>query len=332
MYHRPRAMWAIVCLLVLSALPAVAQIDLYAVSHPFALPTATTTRLVGMGGFSSCIPDAGFANPAFAGALTRYSAVARKSVTTFDDELRLNSQQGSVAVPLKENREGLQLSGFQLQSNDAALLFGDAPAELSLSEYDLSIHYGRRLSPNWLVGVTLSPIFHNRVEFRAAGAPVSLLRLEAEADWGFRIGTVYQLGDRGWLGAVYDRYNEDVTATGLAVGGGLQQDFRSHEVVAGAAYRITDRILAAVEWQQLGSSGAGTSNEEAGWRIGAEAQLSDQLALRAGSNQGGLSLGFGWTDGDWSANYAYVSDWNEGIFEQPFGGSDTHSFELTRSW
>ncbi|MEI6503614.1 MAG: hypothetical protein WCP21_21615, partial [Armatimonadota bacterium] len=51
--------------------------EMYAATHPFALATATTTRLFGMGGFVTCIPDAGFGNPAFAGTLTDTTAVLR---------------------------------------------------------------------------------------------------------------------------------------------------------------------------------------------------------------------------------------------------------------
>src|SRR4030042_1644216 len=114
--------------------PAAAQIDMYAVSPPCALPTATTTRLFGMGGLASCIPDVGFANPAFAGALTRDSVVLRNSVTSFEGDLSLSSQQGSFAMPLANNRQGLQVSVFRLESNDALYGGFGAPSLLSLSE------------------------------------------------------------------------------------------------------------------------------------------------------------------------------------------------------
>jgi len=49
------------------ALAGPADPALSAFSHLFALSTATTTRLSGMGGILTCINDDGFANPAFAG-------------------------------------------------------------------------------------------------------------------------------------------------------------------------------------------------------------------------------------------------------------------------
>lgn len=172
MPSRTATFWSLL-LLVSGAVPAAAQVEAqaarYAVSHPFALPTATTTRLFGMGGFSNCIPDVGFANPAFAGALTRDSVVLRNSVTSFAGDLGLSSQQGSFAMPLRDNRQGLQVSAFSLESNDA--LFGGfgVPSLLSVAEYDVSVHYGRRLTDRWLAGVAVSPVFHNSLNGGAGG-------------------------------------------------------------------------------------------------------------------------------------------------------------------
>jgi len=325
-------MWVVLSWLVV-VVPASAQIDTYAVTHPFALPTATTTRLFGMGGFSSCIPDVGFANPAFAGALTRDSVVVRHSMTSFAGDLNLNSQQGSFAMPLESNRQGLQVSVFRLDSNDAPYGAFGAPTLLSLSEYDVSVHYGRRLTSNWLAGVAVSPVFHNSVNVAPVGAPGSVMRLTAGADWGFRLGTVYELGDRGWIGAVYDRYDESVDGTGLPFGGvPVTATFHSEEIVTGIAYRLTDRLLAGVEWQQLSHRSGGLENAEAGLRFGCEGLLGDGLALRLGSNQGACSVGLGWADDDWSLNYAYIQNWNDNLLGDVYGGSDTHSFELTHSW
>jgi hypothetical protein len=331
MPSRTATLWGLFVLLV-AVTPAAAQLDMYAVSHPFALPTATTTRLTGMGGFASCIPDVGFANPAFAGALTADAIVLRQSVTSFDGDLGLDCQQGSFAMPLEKDRQGVQVSAFRLGSNDA--LFGGfgVPALLSVQEYDVSVHYGRRLSPDWLAGVAVSPVFHNAVDLVPVGVPGSLMHLAAKADWGFRLGTVYEIGDRGWVGAVYDRYDEDVNGSGQAFGGSVSATFHSEEIVTGVAYRFTDRLLAGVEWQQLSHRGPGVDNDEAGLRFGVEGLLSDGFAVRMGSNQGGFSAGFGWAGSGFSINYAYVQDWNDNIFGEVYGGSKTHGFEATYSW
>jgi hypothetical protein len=332
MPSRIATLWVLLPLL-MGAAPAAAQNDMYAVSHPFALPTATTTRLFGMGGFASCIPDVGFANPAFAGALTRDSVVVRNAVTSFEGDLSLSSQQGSFAMPLQDNRQGLQVSVFRLESNNALYGGFGAPALLSLAEYDVSVHYGRRLTDNWLAGIAVSPVFHNSVNVVPVGAPGSLMRLTAGADWGFRLGTVYELGDRGWIGAIYDRYDESVNGSGLPFGAvPMAATFHSEEIVAGIAYRLTDRLLAGVEWQQLSHRSGAFENAEAGLRFGFEGLLDEGLAIRMGSNQGAFSVGLGWANDDWSLNYAFIRDWNGNVFGDVYGGSKTHGFELTHSW
>ena len=324
-------MWAVLLLLA-AAVPAAAQVDLYAVTHPFALPTATTTRLFGMGGFASCIPDVGFANPAFAGALTRDAVVLRNQVTSFEGDLGLVGQQGSFAFPLEANRQGMQVTAFRLHSNDAAFGGFGVPATLSLDEYDVSVHYGRRLDSRWLAGVAMSPVFHNSLDVTADGAPAPLAALRAKAEWGGRVGVVYELGDRGWIGAVYDRYDEKVRASGLSLGGASSTTFHSEEIVTGIAYRLTDRFLAGVEWQQLSHKRGSRDDDVAGLRLGCEGLLDDGMSFRIGDNMGSFSIGVGWANADWSVNYAYIQDWNDNLLHDVYGGSETHSFEVTHSW
>lgn len=318
----------LVCLLLLAGATgvALAQIEAYAVTHPFALATATTTRLFGMGGISSCIPDRGFANPAFAGQLTGPSAVAREATTSFDWGLRLSGLQGSVAQPLNDNVDGVQITGFQLSSNDAVVP-GVPPLMYSMAETDVSVHYGRRLAGPWLVGIAVSPVFHNALNIDTPLGP--LLRTRSKADWGFRVGGVYEIGARGWIGATYDRYDENVVATGALVGGGpVSATFHSQEMIAGAAYRLDGHWLAAVEWQELSSRGAGVRVVESGLRGGLEGRFKD-LSVRVGSNQGASSLGLGWAWRGFVLNYAYIKNWNHRIFGPGMGSSNTHSLEVT---
>jgi hypothetical protein len=331
-----RSFGVVVLSVVLAALavagPGLAQTESYAVTHPFALATATTTRLFGMGGFITCIEDEGFGNPAFAGTLRNYSAVGRYSVTDYDHGLKLKGEQVSVAIPLKKNAEGLQVTGFRLTS-DAGLLAGPPPSNFSCSEYDVSIHYGRRLSDAWVVGIAMSPVFHNSTSLTAVGTGVPLLQLRSEADEGCRLGVLYEFGDRGQAGAVYDKYHEDVTATGLAIGGGpLYHRYTSEEMVAGVSWRFNDRILGALEWQQLTTEGAGIKIGDSGVRVGIEAMVSDNCAVRLGSNDGSLSAGIGFAGNNWTLQYAYIDDWNDDTVGATLGDSSTHQLEATYAW
>lgn len=329
-----RSSRSLALLFVLSSLvcvaPVFAQADMYALTHPFALATATTTRLFGMGGFATCIKDVGFGNPAFAGTLTENSAVARQSVTTFDSGLKLTGEQASVAFPLKENKRGVQITGFRLTTDDRLLLPGAPPTSTGLSEYDIAFHYGHRLSSRFIVGFGISPVFHNSVGIDVAGGGPNLLQLQSSSERGCRLGALYELGNDSWIGAVYDRYEEDVVASGPMVGSSaVEFDFTSEEIAAGISHRLNPCVIAAVEWQQFTSKGGGTRHGDSGFRVGLEAAMDNNVTLRIGSNDGALSLGAGLTDKRWNFNYAFVKDWNKDVVEAMLGASETHQLEAT---
>jgi len=300
--------------------------EMYAATHPFALATATTTRLFGMGGFVTCIPDAGFGNPAFAGTLTDTTAVLRQSTTSFSTGLRLTGEQVSFATPLRENKSGIQITGFRL-STDVALPSLPPGNGVSLSEYDLALHYGRRFGNHLVLGVGVSPVFHNGVanSFPAGG---NLFGLRASSDQGFRLGGLYQLGPSSWLGAVYDRYNEDVTASGpYYLGWPSAYSYTSEEMLVGYSRKLNPNLLAAVEWQQLTTDGSGTRQGDSGFRLGIEATLDNNVTFRAGSNDRSVSLGLGLQSDRLSLNYAFVDNWNKDMVEASLGSSSTHQFE-----
>lgn len=297
-----------------------AQLE-YTVTHPFALSTATTTRLFGMGGIASCLPDRGFANPAFAGQLTQWSAVARGSVTDFDSGLTLKNAQVSVAMPLRDNVDGLQITALHLRSNR---FMAPGPVGFRVWENDVSIHYGRRISGPLLVGLAVSPVFQNSVEIIN---PIISTHFRSRAEWGGRIGIAYDLGGRGWVGATYDRYQEQVrlTVNGFPV---PSYSSRAEEIVAGVSYQVSDHWLAALEWQQLSAHAGGADLTLAGWRGGIEGRYKD-LSLRLGNDQESPTLGLGWKWRRFTFNYVYIGNWNRKVLVPSFGHSGTHSLEAT---
>lgn len=312
------------------AAPVFAQVQLYAVTHPFALSTATTTRLYGMGGFLTCIKDVGFPNCAFAGTLTESSAVAHESVTTFDSGLKLTGDLASVAVPIKENKKGFQITGMRLTTDSRSLQPGTPPTSIGMSEYDLGLNYGQRVSSRLLFGFGVGPVNHNSVGIDVAGGGPNLLQLSSSVSSGARLCALYELCDDSWIGAIYDYNRDDVVAAGpLAGGGSVALDFTSRLTAVGFSHQLNPCLLAAVEWQQLTSTGAGFRNGDSGWRVGLEATLDNNVTLRIGSNDGALSLGAGLTDKRWNFNYAFIRDWNKDIVEPLFGSSNTHQLEAT---
>ncbi len=326
-------MLAIVVALI-CAVPSFAQLELYAASHLFALPTATTTRLFGMGGFVTCIPDVGFGNPAFAAMLDDTSAVARHSITDFSGGLSLNGSQASIAVPLSRNHSGIQITGFQLESDAGGISIPLAPPlNVDYSEYELSIHYGQRLGSRLALGVGMSPTFHNSLAVTDPATGMPLADLNSEADQGFRAGATYEIDDLTCFGLVYDRYKEDVTASGVLFGPSpIQAQFTSEEMLVGISRQVSDRVLAAIEWQQITTEGAGADVGDSGFRFGFEATAGDKTRVRMGMNDGALSCGLGYSNANLTANYAYIQNWNRDSVSSVFGDSDTHQIELTYTW
>jgi hypothetical protein len=178
-----------------------------------------------------------------------------------------------------------------------------------------------------VVGIGLSPVFHNVVTNSFPNG-VNLFKLRSSSDQGFRLGGLYQLGPSSWLGAVYDRYREDVAASGPAyVGGPFAYRYTSEEMLVGFSRKLNPSLLAAVEWQQLTTDGNGTRQGDSGFRLGLEAALDNNVTFRAGSNDRSVSLGLGLQSRRLSLNYAFVDNWNKDMVEASLGSSSTHQFE-----
>ncbi len=334
MCHR-RALWILGCVSALapSAAPAFAQPAAYAVPHLFALPTAATTRMMGMGNFVACIKDVGFANPAFAATLTERAAGARLSLIDFSRGLNLRSEQVYATFPLQSEGQGMELTGFRLRTRKPMTLPTDlGPVETSLKEDDAAVHYGRHLGRQWAVGIGLSPILHTDTSLRSAVTGASVTQLHSKAKYGCRLGGIYQFREEGCAGFVYDYYREDVTATGLPFGPGVTGRFTSKEMAVGVSGRMGDKVLAAIEWQQLSTEGEGAKLGDSGFRAGVEVSPTPQWTLRVGDNDGAFSTGLGFQNRVWSFAYAYVKNWNRDSVEDTLGTSKTHSFEARYVW
>ncbi|MFO7945309.1 MAG: hypothetical protein R6V19_00625 [Armatimonadota bacterium] len=312
--------------------PAPPPLNTYALSHLFALPNATTTRLAGMGGFFTCIKDNGFANPAFAGTLEESNAVARISQTDTDSGLKLTGSQMSFAIPLADGGRGIQITHFRLGSDEATLSINGQQAVVDVDENDLSVHYGHRYNDRWVFGVAGSPQLKTDTTFANPADGSQVGKIHSDAGFGYRLGALRELEGGGWAGLVYDRYEEDVTGSGPLYGTGMSAEFRSEEWGIGVSRPLTDTVMGAIEWQQLESKGAGTKVGDSGIRFGVEAQVGPWWAVRAGSNDGALSLGAEFDNGKYSMEYAYIDDWNEDAAGAYLGGSTTHQLAIRASW
>ncbi len=321
--------------LLVAATPAFPQPEFvasYATPHLFALPTATTTRLFGMGGFVTCIKDVGFGNPAFAGTLQTSQGVARYSTTDFDGGLKMKGMQVSYAQPLRPGQSGWQVTYFDLDSDQGWVNAGGPMALATYEEQDLAVHYGQRVGERWVLGLGLSPLFETETNYSVSVPTPASERLKSKADFGFRVGGLYEVDELSRLGFVYDSYDEDVSWSGTMLGPPGSAGFKSTEMAIGISQQVSEQVLAAIEWQQLTTKGLGIKMGDSGFRLGAEVALNETWTARGGWNDGALSLGAGWTQDGWSVQYAFINDWNKDAVGASLGGSDTHQLEVRHQW
>lgn len=329
----------IVVLTSLSVMPSLAQgtpaetLSQYGLPHMFGLPTATTARQFGMGGMTAAVQDVGFPNPAFAGALSQSNAGVRYSVTDFDLGLQLKGAQGWVNTPLSDG-QGIQVVSTLLTSNRGPLRIPGASAVAMAKYYEgaVSLHYGRRLSDHWLVGVGVSPILstYSKMYDPLSGALVT--RLGSSANAGGRVGVLYQFAPEGFIGAYGDRYGEDVTMAAPGMPGALTDEYSATQYAIGISGRASDRALVALEWGELRNKSGPFENIVSGWHAGVELDINSQACVRAGINDNAISTGFGFKSDHWTVSYAYIQDWNDDLVGALFGGSDTQQIEIAGSW
>lgn len=332
--HRARAVLWTGLLFTFLVSPGVvfAQLEAYAVTHPFTLPGSTTTRLQAMGGMVTCIPDDGWANPAFAGLTRAWTSVIRQSMTSFDGGFSLRVRQVSAGGPIFRHG-GIQVTGLECDSDLGPALALPGSPGWDVNEWSLGVHYGHRLSDRLALGIGVSPVFHNNVTVSVPAPVPPLLQTRASSSSGFRVGATYALSPRARLGGVYDSYDEDVDAAGSMVpGGALRVSSDSEALMFGLSYRLCDDLLGAVEWFHMWTELGPSTYGDAGWRAGLERSLRDGLSLRVGSNDGSLSAGVGYDTGNWSVRYAYLDDWNDDFVGPIWGDSETHQFEATYHW
>ncbi|MGD9496792.1 MAG: hypothetical protein AB7Y46_10860 [Armatimonadota bacterium] len=299
----------------------------YALPHLFALPTATTARQFGMGGMSSCMPDVGFPNPAFAGALEGAQGGLRAWTVQFEGGLDLTGTQAWYATRVAPD-QGIQVLMLRLDSRRGTVMTADGPLPGELEETDAAVHYGRRLSEQWLVGVGMSPIMEAEVNLYHPVAGSAVLHTDSVAELGGRIGALYQWAQEGFAGFVLDWYTEDVGFRSVTTPETVHFNFTSTEWALGLSARVSRELLAAAEWMELESRDTGMSSSTEGLHLGLEYAASERLSVRVGSNDGALSLGAGGRLGEWVVNYAWIGDWNDDSVGALLGGSDTHQLEV----
>ena len=102
---------------------------------------------------------------------------------------------------------------------------------------------------------------------------------------------------------------------------------KSYEVMLG---RLPGTAIIWSDWEEVawdpahGSPGSGTRDAKGSWCFcdRCKAEFRKWAKLPAGSS----------TWGPWRVDYSFLPDWNSNAVGALFGGSDTHSIQVSRSW
>jgi len=285
-----------------------------------------------MGTVMTCINDMHFANPGFAAGQSSPDAGVRLILTDLERGPSVTSVQAHYVHPLRPNHSGLQATWLALDSGDGSVVLpGLGPTPVSMYENALVVDYGVRVSKRLTVG--LSVLGYQETGFRlGALAGPNLLDVRARADYGARAGAAFEYAPGDYVGALYSFSQTSVDASGLLMPGPIRTDFNGDQLAIGASRHFGAKLLGVVEYHHGSTSNGALSSSTSTWHFGAEYLVPNGWAIRAGVADESPTFGFGHDGGRWCADYAYIRDWNEGEVGALFGGSDTHSLQVSGRW
>ena len=311
--------------------------EAFGIPSRFGSAAPTTTRGLALGAVTTTLNDVQFANPAFLPLRPGPDVSVRYNRTTFDNCPDLTSLHANYVRPLRLGHSGFQVTWLDMDSSagNTALLGlgpGPVPAALEMSETALVVDYGRRVGAKSTIG--LSVLGFQRVDFSLV-PPVGpkLMDLRAKADFGGRLGAVYEYQPGDYLGIIYNFAQHTVDASGLLLGGAASSPVYHDDLLsAGMSWHVNPRLLAVGEfhWGRIwrGAFREGTT----ALHYGVEYEALPGLALRVGQADSQLTCGAGYARGGWRVDYAFLQDWNNGAVGRLFGGSDTNSLQASCEW
>lgn len=333
--------YLVVLLLAAGLSPALAQgPEVFAAPHIFSLPMTTSVRAFGMGYQQAAVADDGFANPAYAGMLTRANAQVRAGTVSFERGPSLTMEMASVAFPLDSNRPelgGFQVATYHTRSSTYRVAIPGAPPpfNFSMGEENLGIMYGRPVSERLLVGVGITPLLKSRARLSDPASGTPFMFVDGRGKLGGRVGLAYKASDKVSLGALYDNYRTNVDMMGAFIHPS-PMSLRAHSEnwAVGGTYQVDAQTAVALEATRYENLIGPSRVHHGSLHIGAERIIQNDWALRAGANDGNLTVGAGWRSGDrrWRADYAYMVNWGGFELGPLFGSSKSHMLVAEYYW
>ncbi len=307
--------------------------EMFTLPSTFGMSTPISTRQLSMGTVQSCIEDALFVNPAFGPLQRDPNAGARVAVTALERGPDVTSGLGHYVLPLRPNETALGLTVLVLSSSNGDMTLPEiGPASIGLAERAFVVNYGRRLAERLTAG--LSILGYQETEVTLA-PPVGrmLLDVRAKADVGLSFGSAWEWAPDSFLGAMYSWSRIGVDTEGAMVPAPMSNRFTGDQFLVGVSRRFGPQWLGAVEYQHCGMHASGFEDSGSDiWSFGAEYTPGGPWSFRAGLADESPTFGFGFNNGAWRADYAFIKDWRDGDLGELFGGSRTHSIQVIGTW
>ncbi len=349
---------SLLCVLLVVALllPAQAQAPLPSVdtvARGIAMSQAQGIRLMGMGGVTVSVRDIGnIRNPA---AMVKASAAAPawrpfwvvdQGGTTFSPT---GSTPNGVHFNVRATTVGLGDGGRQLLAARLArvsapryrsiIMMGGVPTPIDQDiGYDsFLLGYGRKIGRG-LYGSLMLAGGDATGGLYLPGTPVSIGRIYADPDPGFECAFYYDITDSVSVGGVWTtiRGVETRVIQGVPPTSRL---IRSNIYRVGVSYQPDRWTTLAAEWGGLSfkdkTNNASTSDSR--FYFGAERWVTPDVAVRAGSFGGQMSVGVGAKIRGLTVDYAYVKDLNKKSSQRlfptvPSASSRTNYFAVSGSF
>ena len=298
----------------------------------FGMSTPATTRQMGMGAPVACLDGSQFGNPALAAVRLSPDASLRMVTTDPDRGPKIKSLLANYTHPLNPGIDGLQATFLSLDSSSGTtLLPGIGPVPAALSEDALIVDYGRSVDEKLSVGLCILGFESSEFRLKSAAGP-ALIAVDADADYGARVGFAYEWIPGDFLGLTFSYAQHTVDATGLMLVGPARSVYHSTQFALGASRHITPQVTAVAEFRRGKTANGNRGSTSNGWHFGAEYAHPSSLCLRAGLADESPTFGLGYEREGWRLDYAFIRDWNDDAVGALFGGSDTHSLQLSYAW
>lgn len=294
-------------------------------------PGANGLRGYGMGNTMAASTDESY-NPAM--IVRDHPRVAfRHGWTLCDDpdDTSFSIWLAEGTVPLSA-RDALKVVYLEVDSGTEATSLVPIPGcSKRISGRHAALAYGRRMNERLSLGISGAALLDSDISLRSPlGTEIAHISGQAEYS-GARLGAAYETSDEVTVAAQYDFFTVSGKLVNNLTSLRVYKDIRLRDLVAGVQW-APDTNWSVVGELEAGSVRApGYRQSVDSLRFGVEYRHGDHLAFRAGLADGNPTVGIGYTNGKWSARFAWMSDQYEDELRPVFGHSDTLYLSIERS-